>query len=354
MKFFKNLAPLFITKLFNWEYWPTNVLFGPVGPLWIWLSIKARSLYFMNAANPGIHNGGYVMESKNDVYKLLPKTLYPITVYAKNKTCFIELMKLVTTAGINFPCIAKPDIGMQGLGVKKIYSEIELEQYAQKIPFPFLVQSFVDYSNEAGIFYYRIPNEKLGKISGVVLKEFAIVTGNGIDTVETLVKQNKRYVLYWQSIAHELGNKTKCVLSKGENLQLLDYGNHARGSKFIDGTHLVNEQLETLFNNICTQIDGFYFGRLDIKYNTWAELLQGKNYSIIELNGSGSSPTHIFDPKHSIFFAWKEIAKHWRISYKIASYNHLYNKVPYLSFAQGIKEVKASGQIKKILSAQNW
>ena len=34
----------------------------------------------------------------------------------------------------------------------------------------------------------------------------------------------------------------------------------------------------------------------DVKFNSWEELYEGKNFMIIELNGSGSEPTHIYDP----------------------------------------------------------
>jgi hypothetical protein len=354
MQRIKWLLSASFVKLFHWEYWPTELIYGPVGVYWIWLGIKARSFYFMNAANPGIHTGGFVMESKNDVYALLPARLYPCTLYVDKKMQFPEVLKQVGIKNITFPCIVKPDVGMQGLGVKKIYSAKELQEYFQNMPLPFLIQSYVDFPNEAGIFYHRIPNERKGGISGIVLKEFASITGNGMDTIEALVKQHLRYSLYLENIAHELGAKINSVPASGETLQLLYYGNHARGSKFLDGSHLVDPALENLFNEICTQIPGFYFGRLDIKYNTWDELLQGKNFSIIELNGSGSSPTHMYDPKHSIAFAWKEIIRHWQLIYRIANYNHIHRNVPYLRFAEGVREVRASGKIKKMLSSQNW
>ena len=354
MKQIKGSLSAFIIRLFHWEYWPTNLIYGPVGWYWVWLGIKARSFYFMNAANPGIHTGGFVMESKNDVYALLPAQLYPPTLCVDKKIPFADVLQQLAKTTITFPCIVKPDIGMQGLAVKKISSEKELQAYYQLMPLRFLIQSYIPYPNEAGVFYHRIPNEKKGKISGIVLKEFATITGNGTDTVETLVDQNQRYSLYRDSIAHELGAKMYSIPAAGESVQLLYYGNHARGSKFVDGTHLVSPSLENLFNDICTQIPGFYFGRLDIKYNSWEELSAGKNFSIIELNGSGSSPTHIYDPAHSIVFAWKEIVKHWRLTYQIASYNHTHENIPYLRFAEGIREVRASGKIKKILSSQNW
>ncbi len=354
MKQIKEFLSAFIIRLFNWEYWPTNLIYAPVGWYWLWLGFKARSFYFMNATNPGIHTGGFVMESKNDIYTLLPQELYPTTICVDKKMPFTAVLQELEKTKITFPCIVKPDIGMQGMGVKRICSQKELLAYYQSMPLRFLIQSYIPYPNEAGIFYHRMPNEKRGKISGIVLKEFATITGNGTDTVGTLVEQNQRYSLYRKKIAHELGAKMHAIPATGETMQISYYGNHARGSKFIDGTHLVNPSLENLINDICTQIPGFYFGRLDIKYNSWEELSAGKKFSLIELNGSGSSPTHIYDPSHSIVFAWKEILKHWRLTYEIASYNHTHKNIPYLRFSEGVREVRASGKIKKILSAQNW
>ncbi|MEQ1554586.1 MAG: hypothetical protein ABL929_10425, partial [Ferruginibacter sp.] len=87
----------------------------------------------------------------------------------------------------------------------------------------------------------------------------------------------------------------------------------------------------------------------DIMYSNWQELVAGKNLSIIELNGAGSEPTHIYDPKHSIFFAWKEIARHLKILYRISVYNHTKNKIPYLSFKNGLKMFKEVKGVEKRL-----
>jgi hypothetical protein len=41
-----------------------------------------------------------------------------------------------------------------------------------------------------------------------------------------------------------------------------------------------------------------------------------------------SEPTHIYDPKHSFFFAWKELARHITYMYEISVANE--NGIPYL------------------------
>lgn len=311
-----------IHRILNWEYWNTNVIYFPIFFYWIFLSIKARSLGFFNASNPKIINGGFALESKKEIYDLIPTQYYPDTLFFKAQETLDNIKNALENTSINFPFIIKPDIGLQGLRVEKINSWKSLESYLQKTNYDFLVQKCIKYPLEIGIFYYRMPNERQGVISGIVNKEFLIVEGNGINTVQELVEQNSRFALQLATLKKKYGDKLNDVLPKRTKLNLMPYGNHVRGSKFTDVSHKINDNLLQTINNICLQIPDFHFGRLDIMFNSWEDLEQGKNFSIIELNGAGSEPTHIYDPKHSIFFAWKEIIKHYNILYKISTHNH--------------------------------
>ena len=57
---------LWYHKLRNWEYWPVYLVYAPVFFYWIWMMIKFRSVSFYKYANPGIKNGGFYGDSKND------------------------------------------------------------------------------------------------------------------------------------------------------------------------------------------------------------------------------------------------------------------------------------------------
>ena len=308
-------------KLLNWEYWNTNVVYFPIFFYWIYLSIKARSLGFFNASNPRIINGGFALESKKEIYDLIPKNYYPNTLFFRAYQKIDTIKKDIEVANIDFPFIIKPDIGLQGLRVEKINSWNELSTYLQKTDYDFLVQKCITHPLEIGLFYHRMPNENKGKITGIVYKDFLIVKGNGVNTIQELIVQNPRFALQLETLKKKFGPKLNEVLPKDEVLNLVPFGNHVRGSKFTDVSHWINEKLTETFNDICSQIPDFYFGRLDIMFQSREDLEQGKNFSIIELNGAGSEPTHIYDPKHSIFFAWKEIIKHYDILYKISTYN---------------------------------
>lgn len=318
MRKFKNS----IHKLLNWEYWPMQVVYFPIFFYWIYLSIKARSLGFFNASNPRITNGGFALESKNEIYNLIPKQYYPETLFFKANTTWKELIAILEQTSIIFPFIIKPDIGLQGLRVERIHSWNELFIYLQKTNYDFIIQECINYPQEIGLFYCRMPNENKGKITGIVHKEFLIVLGNGKNTIKELIEQNPRFALQLDALKRKFGDKLNGILPKGEQLNLVPFGNHVRGSKFTDVSHWINDKLTATFNEICLQIPDFYFGRLDIMFQSKEDLEQGKNFSIIELNGAGSEPTHIYDPKHSIFFAWKEIINHYNLLYKISTYNH--------------------------------
>ena len=183
--------PFFI-RLFHWEYWPFHVVYAPIYLYWFWLCLKARSFFFFSTSNPSIRNGGFLMESKKEIYDLIPQQYYPTTLFFKTGTPAAEVIAGIEKKEIKFPLIGKPDIGMQGLAVKKLENYDELAVYINDSEVDFLVQEFVPFENEVGIFYYRYPNESTGYISGIVEKEFLAVTGDGSSTIEKLLQKRKK------------------------------------------------------------------------------------------------------------------------------------------------------------------
>ena len=291
------------------------------------------------------------MESKKEVYDLIPFEYYPATLLFKTSSSTQEILALIKQRNLKYPLIGKPDIGMKGMMVKKLENEKEMLAYAENSKVDFLIQEYVPIKNEIGIFYYRYPNEERGHISGIVRKELLTVTGDGISTVEQLLLKNKRAVLQLPTLRIKEKEKMNIILQKEEELIIVPYGNHVRGAKFMDDSSLIDEELTNRIDSICKKVNGFYFGRLDIRYNDWEELKQGKNFSIIELNGSGSEPTHIYDPRHSVFWAWGEIAKHWKILYRVSKLNHQLQNTPYMTTRMGLDMFKQNSEYVKLLNS---
>jgi hypothetical protein len=274
-----------------------------------------------------------LMERKSQIYPLLPKGSYPETLWFAAGTDPQQVLWQVSHWA--WPMIAKPDIGMQGKGVKKLQNAAELMQYAASSPVDFLIQDFVAYSQEAGIFYQRNPRAASGQITGIVRKHFPTVTGNGRQTVGQLLQQTDRFLLQWEVWRKDAAIDLNYIPAEGEHFLIAPYGNHARGAMFTDGSDCITPSLTKVIDNYCRQIPGFYYGRLDIRYQSWEELCAGRHFSVIELNGAGSEPTHMYDPRHSLWHAWKEIIRHWRLLYETATAVHHQQKIPYLSLRQG-------------------
>lgn len=289
-----------------------------------------------------------MLESKMDIYNIMPQEYYPPTLFFKAGTYASTLPGQLQQHGFTYPVIGKPDIGGRGKGVKKLYSDEEVVEYASNSKVDFLLQQFVPYEFEIGLFYYRLPGEETGHISGIVGKEFLMVEGDGVSTTEELLKKDKRFILQLPTLTITHAEELKIVLPKGEKKVLVPYGNHARGAKFIDVSNLIDDTLTHTIDSVCKRIPGFYYGRMDIRYSNWDELKAGKKFSIIEVNGAGSEPTHIYDPAHSIFFAWKEIIRHWRLLAKVSRLNHKQLNLPYMPFKDGIEMFKENAAYEKI------
>ena len=320
-------------RLTHWEYWPAWTIYLPVGFYWLWLSAKARTPFFFNAANPGIKNGGFMAESKMDIYRIMPPDVTPRTILIRFGSDAHHAAGSASRHGIVFPMIAKPDIGLRGSAVKKLQTPQDLENYIGRAQFDFLLQEHIPFKNEAGVFYVRMPGSTRGTITGIVAKEFLRVTGDGKSTVEALLRLDARHEMQLASIKRENVDLAR-IPKDGESLEIVPYGNHARGAKFTDATHLASEKLIEVVDAICKKMPGFYFGRLDIMYDNWTDLENGAKFMVVEVNGSSSEPTHIYDPAHSILFAWSELIRHIRWMYQTGRANVAAGH-RYLSFGEG-------------------
>lgn len=329
---FKRLLnrPFFI-RLLHWEYWSFNAVYLPIGIYWVYLCAKSRSVGFFSASNPSIYSGGYLMESKWDIHQIIPEKFSLPTYFVQQKEQNIEA--LFAHCKLSFPFYAKPDAGGKGLNVKKIESIDDVIAYHKNTKSDYLWQSVSPYPNEIGIFYVRMPDEPHGIITGIVHKEFLSVIGDGSSTILDLMQKNPRAILQIPAIQKDSPALLTEVLKNKEEKVIVPYGNHSRGAKFLDYSHKITPALTTAIDDMCKQIKDFYFGRIDLMYENWESLEQGKNLIIIEVNGSGSEPTHIYDPKHSIFFAWKEIMLHWKYLYRVSKSNHS-KGTPYMTLKE--------------------
>jgi hypothetical protein len=338
--------PFFI-RLLHWEYWSFTMVYIWIYPIWIFLCLRARSFFFFAASNPAIRNGGFLNESKKEIYQISDPSLSPRTIFFSLPSNSDIVLLELRANGFDYPMIGKPDIGGRGRGISILRDDSDVRSYVSRACLDFHIQEFVPYKNEVGIFYHRLPGEATGRISGIVRKEFLSVRGDGVSTVESLMQLNKRAILQLDVLRTSGSIDLNEVPGEGEVRVIVPFGNHARGAEFLDDSHLIDAELTHTIDRVCRTVTDFYFGRLDIRYSDWDSLKKGKDFSVIEFNGAGSEPTHIYDPRHSLFFAWKEIVKHWIILWKISRANHKRGH-RYLTFKEGVQMFRED----KLISAK--
>ncbi len=302
----RHKLPHFLVKIIYYEYWPFWLFFLPLVPYWVYLAIRAKSWTYFTAANPGIIHGGVFGESKIDILEKIEPKYRPVTLFFKVESTLHQVMQAIEKSELIFPIIIKPNIGERGSAVEKLESESELEHYLEQNDQDFIIQEFVDYEIELGILYNKRPISGTSNITSIVQKEFLGVTGDGTSSIRELLHKNERARFQIPQLEKKLGKGLNVVLQKGEHKNLQPIGNHCLGTKFLSGQHLITPGLIEVFDDIARDIEGFNFGRFDLKVKSLNDLYAGEHIKVMELNGVTSEPGHIYDPKFNLLKAYKD------------------------------------------------
>jgi hypothetical protein len=110
------------------------------------------------------------------------------------------------------------------------------------------------------------------------------------------------------------------VPSAGQVVPLVEIGSHNQGATFRNANHLISDTLARVFDRVSQRIPGFFFGRYDVRTPSVGQLLRG-NFKVIELNGTNSEPTHIYDPDNNLIDAYRDLFAHWRLMFRISRRN---------------------------------
>jgi hypothetical protein len=229
--------------------------------------------------------------------------------------------ELLRDGHLEFPFILKPDVGQRGVGVKLVRDWSQAESYLRSTSAPLVAQRYAPGPHEIGVFYYRFPHQSRGRIFAITEKIFPVITGDGVRTVEQLIRADNRARLIAGTYLIRLGDRRDEVLAVGVTLKLVEAGNHAQGCIFQDGMHLWSEELECRINQISQKLNGFFIGRYDIRYSDAAELRSGRHFQIIELNGAASEATSVYDARNSLWNAYGTLFRQWELVFAIGAEN---------------------------------
>ena len=287
-------------------------------------------------------------EGKKEMYDQLPQQFVPRTIFIMHDLPFDEVKRRVEEAGFTYPFIVKPDIGMKGILFRKIENEEQLRKYHERIPVEYIVQDLIMLPVEVSVFYYRHPADKKGTVSGFIHKELLHVVGDGKNNLETLIKNHARAKHRYEEMKHRHGHRFERIIPAGEIFYLSYAGNHNRGAHFTNLHKEIDERLHKVFDDLFDHNKQFFYGRYDIKTTSIEDLKQSRNIMILEYNGCGAEPNHIYDCDMSLFSAYAEILKHWKALFEISRHNHR-NGTPYWSFMKGYRFLQVSKQHFKML-----
>jgi hypothetical protein len=144
-------------------------------------------------------------------------------------------------------------------------------------------------------------------------------------------------------------SKLHSIIPQGEVFKLSWVANLSRGARLISLEDEKDEKLLDLFDRLSHASKSFYYGRYDIKCISVADLKEGKNFSILEFNGTGAEPHHMYGNGNNFVQASKIIAHHWEVLFTIARWNHINKGIKYPSLKEGLLFTKRANKHFKLL-----
>lgn len=305
-------------RITRWEFWPPWAFYLPV-VCWIaMLMIRYRSATVFTATNPGIAGGGFVGESKTEILRALANGGARVAPFI---TIEIDLAPYQRRAAARafieshgLPVVVKPDQGQRGSGVQIVRDEQQLFARLVDARHRLIVQAFVP-GVEFGVFYARRP-EARGRIISLTEKRFPVVAGDGRRTLDELILDDPRAVAMVRAYRQSCGDDVNRIVPSGETVTLCELGSHCRGAIFLDGRQLLTPALETAIERASRAFPGFSFGRFDVRAPSIEAFTKGE-FTILELNGVTSEPTHVYDPSYGLFDAIRIVAATWGLAFEI-------------------------------------
>ncbi len=295
----------------NHEYWPWQLIYLPVVPLYLYQALRQRRAVFFTNVNPAIDLGGFFGESKRAIYAQLPMESYPATVLVPAGSTAEQVRSLKCASGIDFPLIVKPDVGERGQGVARVEDEVSLVHALVGAQQDMLLQAMAQGEHEFGLMFMKDTESGRTELLSVCGKRFLGVVGDGVSTVEMLLLRSCRGSRQVDRLRRSSRVPLHYVPAPGERVTVEPIGNHCRGTVFFDACYLKGPALSAAMERLLSSTQGIHYGRVDVRAES-EEALRAGRFTVIELNGVSSEPGHIYDPAYSIFRCWAELVRHVR------------------------------------------
>ena len=294
----------------KWEYSPEWVIHLPTSVMYAWFSLRSFTPLFFTNVSHDYRDSNITNSGKSEVYRHLEPSNYPKTTLVQSRESYtIDQDELPP-----YPLIAKPNIGKRGFSAALLKDQADLSTYVNDTRVDFLLQEYIDYPYECGIFYIRYPDTAKGFVTSIGLKTLKSITGDGTSTILQILEKAGLNRTSGSALRHY--NLEKTILEKDKVLVIEPIGAHNRGTQVRSGDHLISDQLRKTIEKALGKFE-LYYGRLDIKYSSWDQLLQG-DFKIIEINTITSEPLAIYDPSYGLIKKYKVLHQHLQHLFRIS------------------------------------
>ncbi len=284
------------------ERLPKWALCIPLVLHWFLLAIRHRSLTLPSAANPDILTGGLAGEGKLSCLRLIrpEHAAWVAPTAAVRPHEDIEAAR--RRAGIEFPLVAKPDVGWCGYGVRRVDDAEALVAYQSAMPADavILLQPLAPGPHEAGLLYRRWPGQQRSASLGVTLRHGPAVHGDGRHTLRQLLRADPRWPRHAAVIDADR------VPALEEIVPLTTVHSLRVGARYEDAPDLSTPALLARVHMIARGMGNFHAGRFDVRFASAAELQAGR-FTIIEVNGAGAEAIGAWDPTLGLWPAFARV-----------------------------------------------
>ncbi|MGB1258972.1 MAG: VTT domain-containing protein [Akkermansiaceae bacterium] len=307
-------------RLTRWEYWPSWLIYIPVGIYALGLSIYYRSLTLFTASVPSIPHSGFAMDSKGDILDLFDPEYLPKHKLLSPNSDFYFLTNWMSQENLSFPIVLKPNIGERGQGVSIIKNLAEAEAYLSQCEDDVIAQEFIS-GLEYGIYYQRLPSEERGRILSLSCKHPQFLTGDGVSTLEQLILNDPRAVAMAPYFTEKFTDQLDEILADGKKFALAEIGTHARGAVFTDDREDITADLTNTVDAMTQSAGDLYCGRYDVRVPNIEDLRAGENIKVLEFNGVTAEAAHIYQPGYPLWRGIADLCQQWEFIYQCGDEN---------------------------------
>ncbi len=306
----------------------------PMLTQWLWLGLHYGSVTLPSCANPNITAGGLVGDTKSEYFECMgtlarSRVANFVVIKPRGAASLSLALMAMREANLDFPLVAKPDLGWCGFGVRRLDDASGLCDYLSRYPrdADLMLQKYLAEPGEAGLFYMRHPDEQSGRLLGILLRHYPQVIGDGTSTISQLVKADVRLHRTTQSAEHECSYEPNHVPASGEVVRLSLIASTRVGGRYEDGSNYATAELTAAVETIARDMPQFHVGRFDVRYQTLDHLRRGE-FTIMEVNGAGSEAVHAWDPRYSIRDVYRIVFAKQRLLFAISAANRVRGHKP--------------------------